>query len=215
MLLHFVGRIVRQVKVVLRCCAGAVPAAIVAAAAAPAAVREAPAAPAAAPAADTACGGSAHKHQDVIQPLSDVLPPPAVATASCWCPPFPPPAQTPFPPPTPPPSTAKTAAGGHHYTTAAHAGDKKPKNLKGSGGVKKGGAGGKFTWGNVLDEEGLSTLDRWVWDKGWDKRAWSVSGGCLTVCSGKGSMLQGWESSKSSFQVGFTNSMWRNVLQHL
>jgi hypothetical protein len=28
--------------------------------------------------------------------------------------------------------------------------------------VKKGGAGGKFTWGNMLDEEGMSTLDRWV-----------------------------------------------------
>jgi hypothetical protein len=35
-----------------------------------------------------------------------------------------------------------------------------PKNLRGSGGVKKGGAGGKFTWGNMLDEEGMSTLDR-------------------------------------------------------
>lgn len=94
--------------------------------------------------------------------MSDVPPPPLAAPPADAA--SPPPPQTPFhhPPLHPPTVTAKTAAGGHHYTTAAHAGDKKPKNLKGSGGVKKGGAGGKFTWGNVLDEEGLSTLDRWV-----------------------------------------------------
>lgn len=49
-----------------------------------------------------------------------------------------------------------------HHAPGTHPGDKKSKAAKGSGATKKGGAGGKFTWGNVLahGEEGVSALDR-------------------------------------------------------
>ncbi|WIA38524.1 hypothetical protein OEZ86_001845 [Tetradesmus obliquus] len=56
----------------------------------------------------------------------------------------------------------KAAKGSHHAPgTGPHAGDKKSKSSKGSGATKKGGAGGKFTWGRMLEgEEGVSALDR-------------------------------------------------------
>ncbi|KAF6262938.1 armadillo-type protein [Scenedesmus sp. NREL 46B-D3] len=56
----------------------------------------------------------------------------------------------------------KAAKGSHQAPgTGTHAGDKKSKSSKGSGATKKGGAGGKFTWGRLLEgEEGVSALDR-------------------------------------------------------
>ncbi|KAF8061907.1 MRF1 [Scenedesmus sp. PABB004] len=52
--------------------------------------------------------------------------------------------------------------GAHHAPSSGpHAGDKKSKSVKGSGATKKGGGGGKFTWGRLLEgEEGVSALDR-------------------------------------------------------
>eukprot|EP00879_Flechtneria_rotunda_P004521 GHRR01004776.1.p1 GENE.GHRR01004776.1~~GHRR01004776.1.p1 ORF type:complete len:295 (+),score=104.22 GHRR01004776.1:159-1043(+) len=59
-------------------------------------------------------------------------------------------------------SVGRPVKGGHHAPVSRpHAGDKKPKNIKGSGATKKGGGGGKFTWGSLLEgEEGVSALDR-------------------------------------------------------
>lgn len=59
-------------------------------------------------------------------------------------------------------AASKQPKGSHHAPTSGpHAGDKKPKNLKGSGASKKGGGGGKFTWGSLLEgEDGVTALDR-------------------------------------------------------
>lgn len=55
----------------------------------------------------------------------------------------------------------KGSAHHHAHTSGPHAGDRKSKGAKGSGATKKGGGGGKFTWGRMLEGElGISALDR-------------------------------------------------------
>jgi len=38
--------------------------------------------------------------------------------------------------------------------------DRKSKSGKGSGGSKKGGAGGKYTWGSFMEDSGVAVLDK-------------------------------------------------------
>ena len=38
--------------------------------------------------------------------------------------------------------------------------DRKSRSGKGTGGSKKGGAGGKYTWGSYVDDTGVAVLDK-------------------------------------------------------
>ncbi|KAI8472184.1 MAG: armadillo-type protein [Monoraphidium minutum] len=51
---------------------------------------------------------------------------------------------------------AKAVIKGHAAHGTQHATDKKSRSLKGSGAAKKGGAGGKFTWGKAGPDDGSS-----------------------------------------------------------